>query len=58
MIDESIAKNVDYNIMIEEEKKARLDNDISLNASKCVEIVSIVLIMFNFLIFNYILLKR
>ena len=52
MVDDSISKDVDYNVLLEQEKRARLDNDIPTNASKCVEIVSFnsIIIIINYII--------
>lgn len=42
MLKEEIINNVDYKILIEKEKRSRLDNDIPTSANTCVDIIRLV----------------
>lgn len=46
-LDQRIIQDVDYIVLVNKEKKHRLENEISLGATACVDIVS----NLNFLIF-------
>lgn len=43
MLSEQIIKDVDYIVLVEKEKRARLDSDMINNAAHCVELVSYII---------------
>lgn len=51
-ISELITKDVDYILISDKEKKARLENELSQSAQYCVEIVSVLLQINNFIFKN------